>query len=310
MTADRKLVLLAVDGSEQSLETVRYVSQVLTLANTEVVLFNVFQKVLPIFWDREQDPMAQKHLEYMEGWAAHKEQKMREFMEEARGILVDAGMPQEAIVINIQQRKNGFARDILEECRFGYDLVAMGRRGIGAADDTMLGSIASKVLLNVVGPTVCLVGGKPKPGRILVGVDNSWGSMRAANFVGKMLGKGEPQVTLAHVVRFPQEDETEMLSGELIQKLQDDAQEAIKPTFEKLSKSLTAMGADPAKINTKVISGVVSRSTALLNEARNGRYGSIVVGRRGVSEVEEFQIGRIAAKLTQVARDMAVWVVS
>ncbi len=30
------------------------------------------------------------------------------------------------------------------------------------------------------------------------------------------------------------------------------------------------------------------------------RYGTIVGGRRGVSDIEEFQIGRIAAKLTQV----------
>jgi len=310
MSSDRKLVLLALDGSEQSLETVRYISQVLTLSNTEVVLFHVFQKVLPIFWDREQDPMAMKHIEYMEGWSAHKEEKMHEFMEEARKILIGSGMPQESVIINIQYRKQGIARDILEESRFGYDLVALGRRGLGAVDDVMLGSVASKVLLNVVGPAVCLVGGKPKSGKILVGVDNSWGSMRAANFVGKVLSKGEPQVTLAHVVRFPQEDETELLSGELIQKLQDDAHEAIKPTFDKLTKSLTGLGINPAKISSKVISGVVSRSTALLNEARNGRYGTIVVGRKGVSEVEEFQIGRIAAKLTQVARDMAVWVVS
>lgn len=310
MNADRKLVLLALDGSEQSLEMVRYISQVLTLSNTEVVLFNVFQKVLPIFWDREQDAMAQKHLEYMETWSAHKEAKMREFMEQARNLLVGAGMPAESIVINIHQRKSGIARDILEESRFGYDVVALGRRGLGAADDAMLGSVASKVLLNAAGPAVCLVGGKPKAGKILVGVDNSWGSMRAANFVGKVLNKGEPQVTLAHVVRFPGEDEGEILSGDFVQKLQEEAEQAIQPTFEKLTKSLTALGIAPSKIAQKVISGVVSRSTALLNEARNGRYGTIVVGRKGVSEVEEFQMGRIAAKLTQVARDMAVWVVN
>lgn len=309
MSSDRKLVLLALDGSEQSLEAVRYISQVLTLSNTEIVLFHVFQKVLPIFWDREQDPMAQKHLEYMESWSAHKEQKMREFLEQARDILTGAGMAAESIVINIHYRKSGVARDILEESRFGYDVVALGRRGLGAADDAMLGSVASKVLLNVSGPAVCLVGGKPKAGRILVGVDNSWGSMRAANFVAKILNKGEPHITLAHVVRFPGEDEG-ILNGQIVQKLQDEAAEAIKPTFEKLTKSMTAMGVDPSKITQKVISGVVSRSTALLNEARNGRYGTIVVGRRGVSEVEEFQMGRIAAKLTQVARDMAVWVVA
>ncbi|HOV86023.1 MAG TPA: universal stress protein [Syntrophobacteraceae bacterium] len=310
MGSDRKLVLLALDGSDQSLEMVRYISRVLTLSNTEVVLYHVFQKVLPIFWDREQDPVAAKHLEYMEGWSAHKEEKVREFMMQARDLLVSAGIPEESVTISVQHRKQGIARDILEESRFGYDVVALGRRGLGTTDDTMLGSVASKVLLHVSGPAVCLVGGTPKPGKVLVGLDNSWGAMRAANFVAKLLNKGEPQITLAHVVRFPAMEEGEGLNGSYIEKLQQDAEDAIKPVFEKVTKSLLGLGVPASKIGTKVITGVVSRSTALLNEARNGRYGTIVIGRRGVSDVEEFEMGRVAAKLTQVARDMAVWVVS
>jgi nucleotide-binding universal stress UspA family protein len=308
MNSDRKLVLLALDGSEQSLDAVRYISRILTLSNTEVVLFHVFEKVLPIFWDREQDPLATKHLEYIEGWAAHKEQKMREFLEGARQILFRSGLPEGSIVINIQARKQGIARDILEESRFGYDVVAMGRRGLGAIEDFTLGSVANKVLMHMRGPAVCLVGDKPKEEKILVGLDKSWGAMRAANFVGKMLNKGQPYITLAHVVRFPEEEEG--FSGEFFQKLQDEAQEEIKPHFEKVIQSLTVMGVNPLKIRTKVISGVVSRFTALLNEARNGRYGTIVIGRKGVSEVEEFELGRVGSKLVQAARDMAVWVIS
>jgi nucleotide-binding universal stress UspA family protein len=308
MTTDRKLVLLALDGSEQSLETVRYISRILTLSNTEVVLFHVFEKVLPIFWDREQDPLATKHLEYMEGWAAHKEQKMRESLEGARRNLAHSGLPEESIVINIQARKQGIARDILEESRFGYDVVAMGRKGLGAIEDSTLGSVANKVLMHVRGPAVCLVGDKPKEDKILVGLDKSWGAMRAANFVGKMLNKCQPYITLAHVVRFPEEEEG--FSGEFFQKLQDEAQEEIRAHFEKVIQSLTAMGVNPIKIRTKVITGVVSRFTALLNEARNGRYGTIVIGRKGISEVEEFELGQVGSKLVQAARDMAVWVVS
>jgi nucleotide-binding universal stress UspA family protein len=308
MNTDRKLVLLALDGSEQSLDAVRYISRILTLSNTEVVLFHVFEKVLPFFWDREQDPLATKHLEYMEGWAAHKEQKMREFMEGARQILFRSGLPEKSIVINIQARKHGIARDILEESRFGYDVVAMGRRGLGAIDDWTLGSVANKVLMHMRGPAVCLVGDKPKEEKILVGLDKSWGAMRAANFVGKMLNKGQPYITLAHVVRFPEEEEG--FSGEFFQKLQDEAQEEIRAHFEKVIQSLTGMGVNPIKIRTKVITGVVSRFTALLNEARNGRYGTIVIGRKGISEVEEFELGRVGSKLVQAARDMAVWVVS
>jgi nucleotide-binding universal stress UspA family protein len=203
MHADRKLVLLALDGSEQSLEVVRYVSRILTLANTEVVLFHVFEKVLPIFWDREQDPVAAKHLEYMESWSAHKERKMVEFMESARQILSQAGLPQESIVVTIQTRKQGIARDILEESRFGYDVVALGRKGLGALEDSMLGSVANKILMHMRGPAVCLVGNRPREDKILVGLDKSWGAMRAANFVGKMLNKNQPSNTLAHVIRFP-----------------------------------------------------------------------------------------------------------
>ncbi len=308
MSTDRKLVLLALDGSEQSLEAVRYISRILTLSNTEVVLFHVFEKVLPIFWDREQDPLASKHLEYMEGWAAHKEQKMREFLEGARQNLAHSGLPEESIVINIQARKQGIARDILEESRFGYDVVAMGRKGLGAIEDSTLGSVANKVLMHVRGPAVCLVGDKPKEDKILVGLDKSWGAMRAANFVGKMLNKGQPYITLAHVVRSPEEEEG--FSGEFFQKLQDATQEEIRAHFEKVIQSLTVMGVNPIKIRTKVITGVVSRFTALLNEARNGRYGTIVIGRKGISEVEEFELGRVGSKLVQAARDMAVWVVS
>jgi nucleotide-binding universal stress UspA family protein len=308
MNTDRKLVLLALDGSEQSLDVVRYISRILTLSNTEVVLFHVFEKVLPIFWDREQDPVATKHLEYMEGWSAHKEQKMREFMEGARQILTLAGLPEKSIVITIQARKQGIARDILEESRFGYDVVAMGLKGLGAIDDSTLGSVANKVLMHVHGPAVCLVGDKPKEDKILVCLDKSWGAMRAANFVGKMLNKGQPSITLAHVVRFPEEEEG--FSSAFFQKLQDESQEEIKPRFEKVIQSLAAMGVNPIKIRTKVITGVVSRFTALLNEARNGRYGTIVIGRKGISEVEEFEMGRVGSKLVQAARDMAIWVIS
>lgn len=184
----------------------------------------------------------------------------------------------------------------------------MGRRGLGAIDDSMLGSVANKVLMHVRGPAVCLVGDKPRGEKILIGLDNSWGAMRAANFVGKMLNKDQPSSTLAHVVRFPEEEEE--FSGEFLQKLQDEAQEESKPTFEKVTRSLTVMGINPSKIRTKVITGVVSRSTALLNEARNGRYGTIVIGRKGITEVEDFQIGRVGFKLVQAARDKAVWVIS
>jgi hypothetical protein len=42
----------------------------------------------------------------------------------------------------------------------------------------------------------------------------------------------------------------------------------------------------------------------------NGGYGTIVMGRKGYSEVGEFELGRVTNKVIQLAGTMAVWVVN
>ena len=52
-----------------------------------------------------------------------------------------------------------------------------------------------------------------------------------------------------------------------------------------------------------------SRAGTIVDQARRGGYGTIVVGRKGVTRVEEFFMGRVSSKVLQLAKDMAVWVV-
>ena len=49
--------------------------------------------------------------------------------------------------------------------------------------------------------SVCVVRGKPKPAKILLGLDESDGAMRAVDFVGAMLGQSAAEVTLLYAVR-------------------------------------------------------------------------------------------------------------
>jgi len=309
MESARKLVLLGVDGSDQSLEIVKYASSVLNLAQTEIVLFHVMDKAPDIFWDREKDPLVNKHMEYMKNWDAHKEAKIREFMDEARKLLVAAGVPADNVSLNVQKRKEGIARDILAESKFGYDMVMVGRKGLGMVDDAMLGSVASKVLIHTTEIPICLVGGKPSAKKILVAVDNSWGSKRAVSFAGKMLTGSAPSVEMVHVVRVPHAEGEQGNNEGLIKELQAEAESVMKPVFDKAAKTLIDCGVDASKIKTKVISGVGSRAAAIFEEAKSGRIGTVVVGRRGVSEVEEFNMGRVATKLTQLGKNVALWIV-
>lgn len=310
MNPERKLILLPMDGSDQSMEVVKYVSRAVNLTGAEVVFLSIIDKMPDIFWDTERDPTVSEHLEHMKDWDTYREQKMHECFMAACEILEAAGLPKSAVTCNVQRRQSGIARDIIEESKFGYDALAIGRSGLGRMDESMLGSVAAKVFINVVDTPVCLLGGKPETGRILVGLDNSLGSIRVVNFVCRMLNASNPTVCLAHIVRIPQTKNGKPLDEDSVDKITREREAMMKPVFDSAVKSLTSAGFAPENISTRLIEVSGSRAVNLFNEAKTGKFGTIVVGRRGVSDVAEFTMGRVPYKLGYIARDVALWLVS
>jgi nucleotide-binding universal stress UspA family protein len=55
--------------------------------------------------------------------------------------------------------------------------------------------------------------------------------------------------------------------------------------------------------------GTTDVTGAILQKAREGGYGSVIVGRRGISRTKRFLFGSVSNKIVQQARDVAVWVV-
>ncbi len=86
------------------------------------------------------------------------------------------------------------------------------------------------------------------------------------------------------------------------------AARTIEPVFQKAVTILQAAGISPGEISTKVIIGSTTRAGTILEEARTGGYATIMVGRRGVSAVEEFDMGQVTNKLVQIAKDRALCV--
>jgi nucleotide-binding universal stress UspA family protein len=304
-------VLLVVDGSYQAMETIHYVSQALPAHNTEIVMLHVMSKVPDAFWDLEKDPAWQQKVQTVRSWEAQQENRINDFMQMSRQVFSDAGFPDSAVKVDVRPVREGIARDIRAESHLGYASVILGRRGLSTIQDLSLGGIASKVVLKTSDLAVWLVGGKPEPNKAIVGIDSSDGSILAVNHlarIAKGLGK---EVLLLHVVRKVPEmnsqsgPETEQFEKDREQKAAGD----IEPVFQKAVKILQEAGISSGKILTKVIVGATTRAGTILEEARTGAYGTIVVGRRGLSTVEEFDMGRVSNKLVQIAKDRALWVV-
>lgn len=316
-----KRILVAVDGSEHALEAVRYVGKTLPPERAEIVMYHVITKVPESFWDMEQDPAFRYRLADIKAWENMQESLIREFFVKARQALREAGIPEQAVVEKVEERKTGIARDIIAEAGAGYDAVVLGRRGLSELKDLVLGSIAFKLLEKVCEIPVWIVGGKMQRGKVIVAMDTSEGAMHAVNHVASIVN-GSPyfEVTLIHVVRgldiFHQIFEKgigETLQRDWIDRSEKELEETrkeIEPLFREARRRLVSAGMRPERIRDKVVKGRGSRAGTICDEAEQGAYDTIVVGRRGLSRVQEFFMGRVSNKVIQLAREKTVWVVS
>jgi nucleotide-binding universal stress UspA family protein len=297
-------ILLAVDGSDQAFEAARYTSQLFPPNRLEVVLFHVTSKIPESFWDIEKNPTFRHQLAPVAAWATQQQAAMQEFMEKSRQLFVEQGFPEEAVSIKSQERQVGIARDIAREAQKDYDLVVVGRLGVSKLKDLVWGSIANKLVGHLSHIPLCVVGGAPEAGKILVALDTSEEATATVDYLGTMVDATDWGIILFHVIRgldfvLPE-------SGEILQ----DIEGAVEAFFEQAVGRLEKAGLRPDQISTKTVSGVASRAKAIVEEAKDSGCGTIVVGRRGLSRVEEFFMGRVSKKVMQLAQEMAVWVVS
>ena len=97
---EKRKLLIALDGSNQCFEAVRYASGILSPEKMEVVLLHVKSRMPESFWDIEQYPSFRHRLAPAALWAVQPEKAMEEFMTRCRQVFVDRGFPQEAVHVN------------------------------------------------------------------------------------------------------------------------------------------------------------------------------------------------------------------
>lgn len=144
MSTRSKRILIAVDGSDQAFEAVRYVAEMLNPDETKVVLFNVFSRLPENFFDVVDSPMIRQRLKEVRAWATQMKQAVDDFMGRATKLLEDHEF--KGVEAIIQDRREGIARDIITKARESFDVVATGRRGMSELQDLALGSIATKLI--------------------------------------------------------------------------------------------------------------------------------------------------------------------
>lgn len=310
MKTQLKLKLLVpIDGSERSMNTVRYIAKFEPFRRMHLVLFHVFSKVPEGFWDLGADPRSSSTVSEVRAWELQQKRNISQYMEIARQYLIKTGLPAKSVEIKIQNRKKGFARDIIREAQNGYYAVVTRRRGMTGMRGIVLGSVATKLVEKLSFLPLILVGRKPPGNKILVGFDGSEGARRALDFVGSTMGGFNFRAKIVTVMRGKENDDPEILRLFSPAKYVQKTLKEMTAELEAAAKQLVVMGFKPHQVSTGLVSGVASRARAIVTEAKEGGYGIIVMGRRGHSRVRDFFIGRVTNKVIHLARDRSVWII-
>jgi len=317
VTIQKKLLVL-VDGSERSIQTVNYVKNFMPVdENTKIVLFHVFNSVPEEYRALEKDATCASALSQLNSWEQEQKRKILTNLEYAKEILITGGFSEESVEIKFHYLKNGVARDIIAEAKNGYSAVVLRRRGMGALKSMILGSVAVKLLQSLTFIPIIIVGQAPAVKKILLAVDDSSYSMKAVEFVISLLGGHGYELSVFHAIpglgavnfELPGVDTPEFPEVAIPYTCVEAFKSKVRQLFKVIKEMLIASGFEPEKISEKIVTGVYSRSETIIKEAEEGGYGTIVVGRRGLSKVEAFFMGRVGHKVVYGGKRFTVWVV-
>lgn len=312
MNESMNRLLVALDGSEQASVVVNYVAEVFPPQKTQIVLFHVLTAVPEALYDFDQDEGIQVDPDSANAFVSEKKKKILGFLNLSKQKFMEKGFSEEQVEIVVEPLKKGVARDILAFSGEGFKALVLGRTGVSRVKDLIIGSVASKLLGKVSNIPLIVVGKENRSGGILIAYDGSEGADKAVMTVGKLLGKDSRHITLLHVIRslnILYLDEIQRSYPLDAHEWTEKHRETIDPILDRAMGSLAEVGINPGNISRKILTDQVSRAEAVVQEARDGEFSSIVIGRRGLSLVEEFFLGRVGKKIFQMSHDITVWVV-
>lgn len=145
--------------------------------------------------------------------------------------------------------------------------------------------------------------------KILVAVDASENSARAVEYVGRIVGSTTGfSVLLLALAKPPDRDL--FATQEEWQTQCEKMEQAFAGFLEESQSRLLESGLPPDAVDTRFMCALMpSIARCILHIQQEEGFGTVVVGRRGVTKAEEFLFGSVSSKVVHYAKGCTVWVV-
>ena len=307
-----KKIVVPVDGSMNSRRSLKYLTLMFPRQeNLDLTLLYVLPMLPRILTDDEiYDRTIITQMKNVEEKHVHMAEQV---LGEAKRFLQDNGFKEDNIKVIYNKMQVTIPRDICHEARTQEaDAILLGRRGRTDAKTFFIGEICDRLVECCEGSPLWIVGRDVHSKKVLVCVDASENALRAVEHVGLMLGGTDSEVTLFHTMTSLRHFIPVALleeADELKNLWKEKSGEEISTYMEKARDILLNGGFNADKIVVKTTEGSRSPANDILNEALRNGYGTVVLGRRGISKVKEFFMGSVTKKVLLHLNELAVWIV-
>jgi nucleotide-binding universal stress UspA family protein len=308
-----KMIVVPIDGSENALKSLDYINRIFgTKHNLNVSLVYLVPKLPSILV--EESRKSRETSDQLREIEKRNSQMAKRILTDAKDRLIQIGFTKKTVETVFRKIEVGVARDICSwaESNKKADAIFISSRGRSRLEAFFTGEIANKVLEYVKLCPVWMVKGTVRNKNVLLAVDNSENAMRAVDHAGFMLSGSGVSVTVFHskrdLRRFVPNEVLHEFPG--IQKFwQKKAGDVVAPYMKKARAMLIQAGLAENQISVKLVDGSRSAARDILKEAEENAIGTIILGRKGYTDVKDYSMGSITKKVLDRAADMAVCIV-
>ncbi len=308
-----KKILLAVNDSIHSRHAVQYAARMSSVVKgLTYTLFHVQPTISQFLLDEAKTNF--KARDKLKRVVRKNAEDAEGMLEAFKAKIIRMGISETSINTATQQKALGIAKDILDHSERGlYDAIVVGRRGLSRAQKAFMGSTTAKLVAHSRVIPVWVVDGNVTSTRIMVAVDGSESSLAAVDHLCFLVGENPKiTVTLFHVV--PRlgdycgidflDDGTEEFTEEFIKQ---GARQRLDRFYAHAQRIFREAGLQENQIQIKVTKRILNVGKAILDEAKKGDYGTVVVGRRGISAA--FFMGSVSRYVLDKISNRTVWLV-
>ena len=308
-----KTIVVPIDGSENALKSLDYINRIFGPKHKlHVSLVYLVPKLPPILV--EESRKSRETMNQLREIEKRSSQMAERILTDAKDRLMNIGFTKKTVEAVFRNIEVGLARDICgwAENNKKADAIFISSRGRSRVEAFFTGEIANKVLEYVKLCPVWMVKGTVRNKNVLLAVDNSENAMRAVDHAGFMLSGTDLNVTVFHskrdLRRFVPKEVLQEFPG--VQKFwQKKAGDVVAPYMKKARAMLIQAGLAENQISVKLVDGSRSAARDIIEEAEENAIGTIILGRKGYSDVKDYSMGSISKKVLDRTSDMAVCIV-